>query len=108
MARLGRERRGEAGRGQAPQGGAGSGPARSAMVWRGEARFGHGLENGRRWRDEGGRTFRIIDDQLVGGVGPLLAAIREGEQDTVIRYPATGVHPGGLVYRDLLPPKAPA
>ena len=51
---------------------------------------------------------RIIDDQLVGGVGPLLAAIREGEQDTVIRYPATGVHPGGLVYRDLLPPKAPA
>ena len=53
----------------------------------------------------GGKAYRILAADLDGGVGPIAAAIRHGETDVLVRYPETGIHPNGLAYQDLQPPK---
>lgn len=57
-----------------------------------------------RGQTRGGKPYRVIADNLVGGVGPIAVAINTGEEERLVRYGADGVHPGGLYYQDLLPP----
>lgn len=54
------------------------------------------------------RPYRIIADDLVGYPGPLVAVVRRGGDDFVVRYQADGKHPGKLMYQDLMPPKVRA
>lgn len=50
------------------------------------------------------KRYRIIADDLVGYPGPIVAVVRRGDDDLVVRYPADGKHPGKLTYQDLMPP----
>ncbi len=64
-------------------------------------------------RDDTGLTadskpYRIVDDKLVGGVGPLAVAVLRNEEETLVRYRADGTHAGGLTYQNLKPPKVRA
>jgi hypothetical protein len=56
----------------------------------------------------GRKPYRIIADDLAGYPGPIVAVVRRGDDDVVVRYQADGKHPGKLTYQDLLPPKVRA
>lgn len=55
-----------------------------------------------------GWAYRVICDDLKGRVGPLVVAIMQSGVEGPTQYPADGVHPGGLKYLDLKPPKVRA
>lgn len=55
-----------------------------------------------------GYPYCVLCDDLKGRVGPLVVAIMQSEVEGPTQYPADGVHPGGLKYLDLKPPKVRA
>ncbi|HQS14973.1 hypothetical protein [Reyranella sp.] len=55
-----------------------------------------------------GFPYRVLCVDFDGAVGPLVVAVRRDKFETLVQLPADGVHPGGLKYLDLKPPKVRA
>jgi len=55
-----------------------------------------------------GKPYTILAVNLLGGAGPIVAAVFRDDVDHVVRYTADGKHAGGLAYHDLKPPKVRA